>query len=236
MDEVTSSGAVDAEAQKPVSLPPAPSPPDGTGRPGSLSRLLKHRYLPWALVSLLLLGVIAVAATRPKDQTSEVQSLQSSLSAVKSQRDSVTSDVSNLQGQVSNLQSQVTQAEKDAQTAFRRAMSRARTQLRSRFAALRAQSAALVSRKKTLDKEAAAVGLRQQFIRSNSFGDGLFKVGTDIKAGSYHANGGPNCYWAELRSSDTTNIITNNISSGPQTVTISSPYFESDGCGTWVPA
>jgi hypothetical protein len=101
---------------------------------------------------------------------------------------------------------------------------------------LRARSAALDSREKTLDKEAAAVGLRRQFIQANSFGDGLYKVGADIKAGTYHTSGGANCYWAELRSSDTNNIITNNLNGGPQTVTISSPYFESDGCGTWVPA
>ena len=66
-------------------------------------------------------------------------------------------------------------------------------------------------------------------------GDGLFQVGADIQRGRYHTNGASrNCYWAKLKSSNTSDIIDNNNSTGPQTVVIDSPYFTSDGCDEWV--
>ena len=68
---------------------------------------------------------------------------------------------------------------------------------------------------------------------ATAFGDGLYEVGADIQAGQYRADGGPDCYWAKLTTSDTNNVLVNNLGAGPQTVTIDSPYFVTDGCGTW---
>lgn len=75
-----------------------------------------------------------------------------------------------------------------------------------------------------------------------SFGDGTYAVGTDVQPGTYHTTGtnGDNpvgCYWA--KSSDTSgnlsSVTANNISKGPQTVTISASggAFASQGCNTW---
>jgi type II secretory pathway pseudopilin PulG len=68
---------------------------------------------------------------------------------------------------------------------------------------------------------------------AESFGDGLYEVGADIQPGQYRTNGSAACYWAKLTSSDTNNVLVNNLSDGPQTVTVDSPFFVSDGCGTW---
>ena len=38
---------------------------------------------------------------------------------------------------------------------------------------------------------------------------------------------------AKLRTADPSNSIDNRLQAGPQTVTIDSPYFSTDGCGTW---
>ena len=70
--------------------------------------------------------------------------------------------------------------------------------------------------------------------------DGTYRVGIDILPGSYHS-GGPSptgesdCYWARLRSLNPGDIITNNISSGPQVVTIepSDAAFLTRSCQTW---
>jgi hypothetical protein len=40
-------------------------------------------------------------------------------------------------------------------------------------------------------------------------------------------------YWAKLSTGDTNRVIVNHVGGGPQTVTIDSPYFESEVCGTW---
>jgi hypothetical protein len=75
-----------------------------------------------------------------------------------------------------------------------------------------------------------AVGI----IEKSSFGDGLYKVGADIKAGTYRTTGGSGCYRARLSSSDTYDITDNHFGNGPQTLVINSAWFESQGCGTWV--
>ncbi|MEU4197303.1 hypothetical protein AB0E69_35765 [Kribbella sp. NPDC026611] len=68
-------------------------------------------------------------------------------------------------------------------------------------------------------------------------GDGTYEVGVDIKAGDYKAAGGAGCYWARLKSLDggTDAIITNNLSNGPQTVTVKTTDkgFETARCGPW---
>lgn len=98
-----------------------------------------------------------------------------------------------------------------------------------------AVSSSSISAERELERRERAVGLRERFIENNSFGDGRYKVGLDIKAGLYHAPGGGNCYWAERRSSDSGDIISNHVGPGPQTVMIDSPWFETQGCGTWRP-
>ena len=54
-----------------------------------------------------------------------------------------------------------------------------------------------------------------------------------IQPGQYQTEGSDSCYWAKLSTGDTNRVIDNNVGAGPQTVTIDSPYFESEGCGTW---
>ena len=67
-------------------------------------------------------------------------------------------------------------------------------------------------------------------------GDGTFQVGADIQPGTYvSAPPAVNCYWARLSSSNTSDIIDSNNSSGQSVVTIepSDKYFESSGCSEW---
>jgi type II secretory pathway pseudopilin PulG len=68
---------------------------------------------------------------------------------------------------------------------------------------------------------------------SASFNDGLYQLGVAIQPGQYHTDGSDSCYWAKLSTGDTNRVIVNHLGAGPQTVTIDSPYFESEGCGTW---
>jgi hypothetical protein len=68
---------------------------------------------------------------------------------------------------------------------------------------------------------------------ATSFNDGLYQVGVAIQPGQYETDGSDSCYWAKLSTGDTNRVIVNHLGAGPQTVTIDSPYFESEGCGTW---
>jgi hypothetical protein len=120
------------------------------------------------------------------------------------------------------------QAEADAASAYSRALHKVKGQLASR-------EGAASDRERAVSAREQAVKQQEGQIQNNSFGNGLYKVGTDIQPGEYHAPGGGNCYWAYLGSADEFDIISNHFGSGPQTISISSPFFTSDGCGTWVP-
>jgi hypothetical protein len=52
------------------------------------------------------------------------------------------------------------------------------------------------------------------------YGEGTYVVGTDIQPGVYRTSGSGDCYWARLSSLNTTDIIDNSASSGPQTVQV----------------
>jgi hypothetical protein len=68
-----------------------------------------------------------------------------------------------------------------------------------------------------------------------TFSDGLYKVGEDIKPGNYRTSGGEMCYYARLKTDDTTSYIANHISSGPMRMTVRSSdgYVELSGGCEW---
>jgi hypothetical protein len=65
--------------------------------------------------------------------------------------------------------------------------------------------------------------------------NGTFVVNTDIAPGTYRTDGGASCYWARLKSLDTSDVIDNNVSDGQQVVRIlpTDTAFITRGCGTW---
>lgn len=63
--------------------------------------------------------------------------------------------------------------------------------------------------------------------------DGLWQQGRDYGPGVYRAPGGGNCYWALLGKANPGAIRENGGANSTQTLEVNSPYFETDGCGTW---
>lgn len=70
-----------------------------------------------------------------------------------------------------------------------------------------------------------------------SMGDGMYKVGTDIAAGTYKAKGGEACYWERTKDAlhDLDSILANDNVTGQAVVTITAKdaYFKTGDCGTW---
>ena len=70
-----------------------------------------------------------------------------------------------------------------------------------------------------------------------TFTDGLYKVGADIPPGAYRTTGGGGspCYYARLKTDDTTSYIANNLSSGSMRMTVRSSdgYVELSGGCEW---
>ncbi|WP_128970096.1 hypothetical protein [Rhodococcus opacus] len=65
--------------------------------------------------------------------------------------------------------------------------------------------------------------------------DGTYRVGIDINPGTYTATAPSRCYWERNTGGAQGDIIENELSSGPQVVTIaaSDGTFETSRCGVW---
>lgn len=74
--------------------------------------------------------------------------------------------------------------------------------------------------------------------QSVTFGDGTYRVGPDVRPGTYRTRtGSSGCYWARLHGfgGDVADILANTNTNFPTIVTISpnDQGFQSAGCGTW---
>lgn len=93
------------------------------------------------------------------------------------------------------------------------------------------EAAAAVSRRER------AVGIVEREIARNTIpGDGVYRVGQDMKPGTYRTTGGTTtpCYWSINADANGANIIQNNIGEGPALVTVSEgQFFETTRCQDW---
>lgn len=126
------------------------------------------------------------------------------------------------QNELTTAQSDLSAARSEAKAATD-VLSAAQSEAKTAKDALSAAQAGLAARKTTLDAAAAAVAAREVKVgaaekaaQANTFaGDGTYLVGTDVQAGTYKADASPGCYWARLKSLDTSDIIDNQNPDGP---------------------
>jgi hypothetical protein len=86
-------------------------------------------------------------------------------------------------------------------------------------------------------KDWSVAGKDEPASPKTSMGDGMYKVGTDIAAGTYKAKGGESCYWERTKDAlhDVDSILANDNVTGQAVVTITAKdaYFKTADCGTW---
>jgi hypothetical protein len=83
-----------------------------------------------------------------------------------------------------------------------------------------------------------SIGLHKPANPVGDFGDGMWRVGSDILAGTYRSNSTDACYWERLRAltGEGKDIIANSYSAaGQQIIQVSAGdlAISSSGCGTW---
>ncbi|TDU26039.1 hypothetical protein [Arthrobacter sp. JUb115] len=191
----------------------------------------KGKKKRWGLIlsSILVVGALAggvfwgMNLVNPKE-SEEYLALSESHSAVAAERDSLQSDFDELEAGIAGREEAVEE----------------------RGAALDEQAANLDTRDQELqdaeDKVAArekAVGKIEAEQLENSVEDGVWTVGSDIKAGTYRAKEavGSDCYWAVVKTgTNGSDIIDNGIPGGgrPAVTVKKGQDFESKRCGTWV--
>jgi hypothetical protein len=154
--------------------------------------------------------------------------------------DDLEADVERLRGELDEANDEVAQGEATVAAAVEDLENRKEAVLadaRDKRDQLQAQADDLGT--KVSDLEAKLSDLQgeitqtRETVAKSSIPNGIWASGTDFTPGTYRAPGGGGCYWALLGSADTSDIINNGGFNRNQTLTIDSPYFETDGCGTW---
>jgi hypothetical protein len=99
-----------------------------------------------------------------------------------------------------------------------------------------ADEAKLAAKEKRLAADEHAVKVLEGQVQSSTIsGDGVYVVGKDIKAGTWHTGGGSQCYFATLNSTDTNDISDNNNFDGPETVNVDGAFaFQISGGCSWI--
>lgn len=78
------------------------------------------------------------------------------------------------------------------------------------------------------------VGIVEDHIAANTFGDGVYRVGPDIAPGTYRSINNVDCYWMISSDANGSNILQNNIVTGPALTSLSAgTFFTSSGCSKW---
>lgn len=157
------------------------------------------------------------------DVEDERDALATELDELRSERDDLASELDAVGAERDELAGEIEGARAERDEALERAEA-------AESASEEAQAAADAAAE---EAEAAAEAAEP----SASFGNGTWRVGEDIEPGTYRTDGASGCYWERLSgfSGEFGDIISNDFTSGPSTVTIqpSDAGFSSQGCGTW---
>jgi hypothetical protein len=182
-------------------------------------RWVKPVLLTVSAIVLLLIGVGIGAAG--SNQASLVASQRAQITRLQAK-------VSTEQADVTSMQDKLTVAQQTAQDAVSKANTAAAAKYASREATVQ----------QTQRKLARELGI---VAKSTISADGVYVVGRDIPAGTYHTSGaganaspGGACYFATLNSTNTNDIADNNNFNGPETVSLGGvAAFQISGGCTW---
>ncbi|WP_343832303.1 hypothetical protein [Glutamicibacter creatinolyticus] len=157
-------------------------------------------------------------------ESEEYLALSATSTQVSAERDRLSSELTELKAGLSEREDELEQRSKDLDERSK--------SMDERDEKLSSAEAAVVAREKAVGK----IEVEQE---ENSVTNGIWTVGTDIKAGTYRTKEsvGSDCYWAVLKSgTNGSDILNNGIPGGGRpTVTVKKGQdFESVRCGTWV--
>lgn len=197
---------------------PAPDSPGPPPRPHTSNKGIKIAAA--VVIGLVLLGgglAAGVAAGR-----SPIHGYQQQIARANRNLNAEQLKLSNEKITLQVEQGQVRTAQANAKNAMTTALAQVKAQYKSKLASVQ-------SLQRQLQRE-------QGIVQHNTISaDGVYVIGKDIASGTYHTTGGNQCYYATLGSTDTSNILDNNIINGPATVDVSGAYaFDISGGCTWV--
>lgn len=183
------------------------------------------------IVAVLIIGIgIGGASAETPDPTEstdyttlsdKLDATQAELDATQAELDEANADLETIAGELPEREDQL---EADIET-----LAEEQDSLKTAQGKLKKAQAAVAKREK-------AVGITEKTVAANTInGEGVYRVGTDMQAGTYRSVDNVDCYWMLSSDANGSNILQNNIVTGPALVTVSpGQFFNSTRCGDWV--
>lgn len=189
----------------------------------------KRTWVVAVAAGLLGIGIGgASAGSADVTTTPEYKSIAADLDQANADLDQAKDDLADTSAELEEIAGDLP-AREDAVEDAEAELEQSRAKLDKREKELERAEASVAKREK-------AVGVIEKEIEANTIpGDGVFEVGVDMKAGAYKTSGSTDCYYAVNGDANGNDIKSNNITSGPATVTVNSgEFFETQGCADWV--
>ena len=206
------------------STTPMPEPQDERAPAKRAASARSRVRTPILIAAALVLAGAAFGAGE-----TQAISARSALSQARARLADARSQLSSTRTRLATAQGKLNAAQATA-AAARTAATQANTRAQARYASAEARLARQTRRLDTLIGRVQASAISA---------DGVYVVGHDIKAGTWHTAGdgglgGSACYYATLNSTNTSDISDNNNFDGPETVSLNGVYaFQISGPCTW---
>jgi hypothetical protein len=209
----------------------APEPPRPKSTVGGLpqrKRRPRLRYLGMVIAAIVILLIGIVIGSSGRVSTAKLTAADARLATVQRQERTQS-------GKATTLTGELRAARWQASHALSLAMRKASAKYAAREAAVTATLSQVSSEKHQFQ---TLIGNLQA---SSISADGVYVVGSNIKAGTWFtsgdglgAGGSDQCYFATLGSTNTSNILDNNNFDGDETVSLDGVYaFQISGGCTW---
>jgi uncharacterized protein YjbJ (UPF0337 family) len=230
MSTVQSAGEVTTDP--PAATPAGPPPPTPSPDRNPWGRLPK--WAKWAIGvagAILLLGIgSAIGSSGEDGLKTEIADLESQVNNAQEERDVAEEDAADAHSEASRVRGLRGKIVGEAKDRAGEIVGDAKQEKESLISVEGEVSSA---ERELANVEGSIGGAEEEKALSTIPGDGTFKAEVDYLPGTYRAPGGPGCYWATLNSADPYDIASNENASGPTIASISSPYFQTSGCGMW---
>jgi F0F1-type ATP synthase membrane subunit b/b' len=183
---------------------------------------------------LVLVIGIAIGGNNEEDLKAELSKTESHLETAENELERASDDLNTSEEEVERLSGLRDKIVSEAQDRAEEIVSASR-QERDKAARelLSLQTEVNSTEGELANAEGSLQGAEETQAKSSIPGDGTFKSEVDYLPGTYRSEGGSGCYWATLNSADPYDIASNENATGPTIASITSPYFQTSGCGTW---